>query len=85
MNSYAERLLGCLRGSIIGWNDVDDRAAFLTLAKQHLTIEQGVDRVIFADADIAAGVIFRTALTHDDVPRNDGLPAVQLHAQVLWI
>src|SRR3546814_1672032 len=42
---------------------------------------QREDRVVLADADVAAGMILRAALPDDDVARNDGLAAELLHAE----
>src|SRR3546814_5489773 len=50
-------------------------------AELDAAFDQREQRVVLADADIAAGMILRPALPDDDVARNDGLAAELLHAE----
>jgi hypothetical protein len=41
----------------------------------HDAVDKGVEGMVFAHADVVAGMDFRTALAVDDVARYDGLAA----------
>src|SRR5690606_19055077 len=49
----------------------------------HMSVAGGEQRVILADADIAARVVLGAALTHENVPGENELAAELLHAQPL--
>ena len=53
--------------------------------KRHMAFCQRKQGVVFADADIGAGVEFCTPLTHDDCARADQLAAVHLHTEHLGL
>ena len=48
-----------------------------------LALDGGEDRMILANADIAAGMIFGAALAQDDIARHDDRAAEFLHAEAL--
>jgi len=58
--------------------DVDPATGFVEF---HMTLDQSEDGVIAAEADIAAGLELRSALTQNDVARNDGFAAEFFHAE----
>src|SRR5689334_17713672 len=43
------------------------------LIEVHFAFDQREDRVVAAEADVAAGAPARAALADDDIPRNDSL------------
>src|SRR5690349_3156121 len=51
------------------------------LAELHLTLDQGEQGVVLADADIGAGMELRAALTDDDVAGDDALTTELLDAK----
>ena len=53
--------------------------------KLHDAVGQCVERVIFSESDVFARTNTRTALTHQDVARNDGLTAESLDAEALSV
>ncbi len=46
-------------------------------------VNEGVERVVLARADVVAGVELRAALTNDDAASVDGCIAENLHAKTL--
>src|SRR5262252_1231713 len=65
--------------------DADLVARAAVVLELHDAVDEGVDRVVRAEADVAARVPLRAALAHDDVARDDLLAAVLLDAAVLRI
>src|SRR5262245_60887312 len=63
-------------------DDVD--AAALAVERDH-AVGQREQGVVAADADVAAGVVARAALPHDDSAGAHRLPAVHLDAQPLRV
>ena len=57
--------------------------SFLLLLELDDTITQCIQRVIFAHADVLAGIVFRAALTDDDVASNGGLTTEKFHSESL--
>ena len=74
-------LLGGLGQSVVRGNDVHDRLAFAAFGEQHAAIDQSEDRVILAETDIFACVVFRAALADDNVAGKDDFTAVTFYAK----
>ena len=75
-----DRLLGrSLRHRDNGY----EGAAFSFRAVFDPTFDECKERMIFADADVIAGVPLGAALAHDNVARETALAAEKLHAQAL--
>ena len=55
-------------------------AAFLEL---HRAINQGKQRVVFADTYVSTGVVLGAALTHDDVAGDERLTTEDFNAEAL--
>src|SRR5262249_30257971 len=55
------------------------------LIKENGAVGEGEEGIVAAAADVAAGEELGSPLPDDDAAGADGLPAVDLHAQVLWI
>eukprot|EP01035_Chromulina_nebulosa_P032284 gene32284-43118_t len=56
-------------------------ASKLALVERHAAAGKREQGMVLADADIAARIELRPALTHENVARNDGLAAELLHAE----
>src|SRR3546814_9903881 len=56
-------------------------SAELALVEGHAAFDEREQRVILADADIAARIEFGAALAHEDVARNGDFAAELLHAE----
>src|SRR5258705_7060661 len=68
---YDRPLLCCCRhGHRVYPNDL---SAACILFEGHVTVAKRKERMIGAHADVAAGMNFGSALTHEDVARDDGL------------
>src|SRR5215204_6338156 len=65
--------------------DTDLVAALALVLELHLALDQGVDRVVVAHADVRARMPLRAALADDDVARDDPLAAELLDAAVFRI
>src|SRR5690606_35188486 len=61
--------------------DGDRGAAVAGGMERHRAFDQREQRVVLADADIAAGMPFGAALADDDVAGDDALAAELLHAE----
>ena len=53
------------------------------LAKVHNTVDKCEERIVFTDAHVLAGVVFRATLTNDDVTSSNLLSAINLNAKSL--
>ena len=69
-----------LSARLFGGDDADVAAVFAAFVEFHHTVDQGVERVVFAHADVLAGVVGGAALTHDDVAGDALLTAKYLNA-----
>ena len=56
---------------------------FATLAEVHNTVNKCEERIVFTDAHVLAGVVFRATLTNDDVTSSNLLSAINLNAKSL--
>src|SRR5690606_13706015 len=67
-------------------DDVHGAALLRALGGElHLAVDQREQGVVAAEADAVTGVELRTTLADDDVAGLDGLPTIDLHAQVLRV
>src|SRR5271165_2179284 len=76
-------LLGCERRRLrrsVGLHRDMHLALGLT-SEFHLAVDQGEDRVVTAQADVAARIPLSASLTNQDVARDDGLAAELFDAQ----
>jgi hypothetical protein len=74
---FIELWNGLVRGN---WHNV--HTATITV-KFHVAIHKSPDRVVTAEADIAAGLEFGSTLAEDDIPGDDGLAAEFFNAKTL--
>src|SRR5687768_18248616 len=76
---------GCRRFLGRRWIDADLVTMLVLVLELHDAVDQRIDRVVRADADVPPGVPFRAALADDDVAGNHALAAVLLDAAVLRV
>src|SRR4051794_36285800 len=74
--------VGCDRNARV---DADLVARLAVVLELHDAIDQGVDGVVGAQADVAARMPLRAALADDDVAGRDGLATILLDAAVFRI
>src|SRR5262245_9342093 len=77
-----EQFYACNSDLVFRWDDVH-AAAFAV--KLHFAIDEREQRVVAALPDALAGVELRPQLADDDVPGDDLLAAVTLHAAALAV
>ena len=65
---------------LLGGDDADERAVLTAFVELHDAVDEGVEGVILAHADVLAGVVDRAALTDDDVAGDALLTAENLNA-----
>ena len=69
-----------VRGLLLGWEDADEGAVFAAFVEFDDAVDEGVEGVILAHADVLAGVVDGAALADDDVAGDAFLTAKNLNA-----
>jgi len=60
-------MLSCFRALRFYGRYVDEFAAVFAFCEEDCAVHKGIERVVFADAYVEAGVVLGTALALDDV------------------
>ncbi len=76
-------LLSRLREAVVSRDNVHDGLATAALGEEHFTVNQSENRMIAAQTGVFTGLVFRAALTNQNIASENDFPAKALNAEAL--